>query len=637
MWAAFFKCSKMKYNFDEIKAMLAKGLSTFPHIKAKEKWSEVSRDIKVHYNGEKPVEFFKETFPSEEDEILEYRKKVYKPVTKSVIKRALKKRYRLLAQSNYSIQHENETFEKYLKEWRHKGNDFETFIFKSVLNRRVIDPNGLLVWVPHPPESGSGPPMIKPHLVPCERILIDPTCTDGLLMWYAGIEKKMEYKGTIYRQAKVYWIITKDHFYRYLELFGKSKVKKELEEWHSNPLDEIPAIRLGGVENTESENDEELNYFDSDFSHALPWLYEAVLAQTLHQANMVLYAFPEKVMSAFNCASCDGKRTEWSEKEACEVPCKRCKGSGLELPVSQFKGVVLVPPGNYATGDYTDKNYVHRFVHADVEILKYAGEQRLSALEMAEKSLDLFWVLEAQSGIAKTIDQEEKYSTLYDISNYFFDVIIQRSLSFISQLAFKGRLAPFSIQKPISFAIKSEAQLWEEVCAKIEKNAPIGDIIATYMDYIKKRFSSDRVLQKIEKMCVYYEPLYIYTIEQRQQLLVSGIATKEELIKAERVNMVIREIANEEDQFLMKSFSELKPKIDKNIALFLPNNGGETVSDGQTVTGRFIGVTKALAEIQRNVAQGISSREAAIALIMELLGFDEQRAAALLGNPQAPE
>jgi hypothetical protein len=90
------------------------------------------------------------------------------------------------------------------------------------------------------------------------------------------------------------------------------------------------------------------------------------------------------------------------------------------------------------------------------------------------------------------------------------------------------------------------------------------------MDWIKKRFSGNDLLLKLEEVSLMYAPNYVYPIDKRNELKLSGGMDANDYIKANRVNGVLRSIyAEKKDAFFNLSDEQFVIEIDKRMAIFL--------------------------------------------------------------------
>ena len=82
------------------------------------------------------------------------------------------------------------------------------------------------------------------------------------------------------------------------------------------------------------------------------------------------------------------------------------------------------------------------------------------------------------------IDREDSFSQLTKISNNIFDEIIFKSLLFIEK--YRNVVQPMNpvIVKPISFSMKTEDDLIDELNKLTDKNAPIAFLVESTIELL---------------------------------------------------------------------------------------------------------------------------------------------------------
>ncbi len=603
-----------------------------------EVYKDESEDITSHYNGSKPKKLFGERFPSEREVYRKYREENFQPITRASVLRGLAALYRIFTGANHSI-HYNAPLDEYMEKAKFEGLTFPQYIFKTFITNSVCDPNGWLVTVPKKPENSNDRAEIELICVPSSALIITPKSHAGIFAFqHKNAEKIMQYKGETYQVKSSYYIITKEWYYKYVQVSRKGKEKRLLIPYYKNYCGEITAVKNGGITAMKKNELEQISYQISYFAHAVPYLNEARIDHTLHQVNKVLNGSPKLVIGGTECSNCHGQPVigqEWCDKEQCnkQIFCDKCGGFGFTKPESQFDAIEVLPPVNEALGQ--SYKFVYDYITVPIANLEHLGKEAEKNIQKADEVLLLRFVQEAQSGVAKEIDREEKYSSFYSISDYIFDTVMQRLLTWIDCLRHRGRAVGFQIHKPISFQIKTEIMLWEELCEKLTKNAPQGDIIATYLDYITKRYPTNKKMQKIEKICIYYEPHYIHTITQRQQLQASENIDKNANIRATRVNGIVRLICEDlgDQQFLDASFSQIKKRIDELMKEYMPSEqvNGELTTEQKRLRS-LVGTMRSITELQKAVVEGSIEKDEAINSVVTLLGFTPEEAANLIGD-----
>jgi hypothetical protein len=306
------------------------------------------------------------------------------------------------------------------------------------------------------------------------------------------------------------------------------------------------------------------DFFDSYFSAFVPFANEAIRQYSDWTAVMTTSAFPYREEIAETCSAkgCrDGivYNSESDEHERCGV----CRGTGRVISRSPY-GVYFREKSNPALGENIAPNEAMlKFISPPVDIIAYSGEAWQTLLKKAEESLHLNVIDEAQSGTAKQIDREDSFSQLTKISNNIFDEIIYKSLLFIER--FRNVTEPKEpiIVKPISFSMKTEEDLIEEITKLTDKNAPVAFLVESTKDLAKKRFSGNKAVTRMVEVLVSFDPLFNLNTKDKQLLLASGTIKKEDVIKSlYAYKSLTNLVADNGTEFLEKTLSEIFAELD---------------------------------------------------------------------------
>jgi hypothetical protein len=420
----------------------------------------------------------------------------------------------------------------------------------------IEDPNGFLIWIP----TGEGltNPSVKvdvsPLLVMSENLKI---VDEDVLCWLS--EEKVDVYSNGKRQniGSVFYAMTKNEFLRFYQVGTGQNMRFETELIYSHEIGSIPAIILGGDLTDE-------DFFDSYFSAFVPFANEAIRQYSDWTAVMTTSAFPYREEIAETCSAkgCrDGivYNSESDEHERCGV----CRGTGRVISRSPY-GVYFREKSNPALGENIAPNEsMLKFISPPVDIIAYSGEAWQTLLKKAEESLHLNVIDEAQSGTAKQIDREDSFSQLTKISNNIFDEIIYKSLLFIER--FRNVTEPKEpiIVKPISFSMKTEEDLIEEITKLTDKNAPVAFLVESTKDLAKKRFSGNKAVTRMVEVLVSFDPLFNLNTKDKQLLLASGTIKKEDVIKSlYAYKSLTNLVADNGTEFLEKTLSEIFAELD---------------------------------------------------------------------------
>ena len=487
-------------------------------------WSDVRETMFVHTRGKKPGKILTERRPNEDPEIKKYREMIYEPITKGSIQKAIDKLYRIFQNANFSIQVSDE-LNAYLSTVKFNENFFYSYIQKFVVPRMIEDPNGWIVWIP----VGEG--LVNPSVkVDVEPLIISTEQIKYLdknhITWLDEKEKSRIKKSNKYvNEGLVYYTLTDIGFYKHIQYGDDRKLQFEIIPIYMHNIGKVPGCVLGGDLTPEK-------YFESYFSAFVPFANEAIRKYSDWQGVMTTSAFPyrEEVGETCDAKGCRDGIIYDSENEEHDM-CRRCNGTGRIVSRSPY-GVFIREKGNSAFTGESGSDPLVRFISPPVDIIQYSGDAWQTLLKKAEDALHLNMIDEAQSGVAKIIDREDSFAQLTKISNNIFDEIIYKSLVYVE--AYRNVTNPQApnIIKPISFSMKTEWDLMQEIINLTDRNAPVSFLIETTKDLARKRFSGNKAVSRLVEVLVSYDPIYTISAKDKISMMQAGIIEREDVMKS---------------------------------------------------------------------------------------------------------
>ena len=531
----------------------------------KKKWKEVREEMFVHTRGTLPKKLIHDQRPNEDPEVYKHRLKIYQPITKGSMNRAIDMLYRIFQSANYSIK-VSENTNAYLSEktfkTMHKGDLYFYSYIQSVVVRRMLeDPNALLIWLP----VGEGVTDAR------EKVDVRPVVVPSALIhtWNEGVitfldefsSSEVVVNGQRSESGAVYWSIDDEFFYRHIQVGNKAENKYRVEEYYRHGFGKIPFIILGG--NLTSEE-----YFESYYSPFLPFGNEAIRQYSDWQGVMTTSAFPyrEELQSECSARGCQGGQIKSPEDEGEFVDCGVCNGTGFVMTRSPY-GAFIRAKGNNALDAGGDPGPVVRFVSPAVDILQFSTDAWKTLVRMAEESLHLRTIDEAQSGTAKRIDREEQESLLVKISNNLFDEIIYKSILFIEMYRERSAAIEPVIVKPISFAIRNETDLIKELGDMKDKNLPLAFMAEATNDLARKRFAGNVTVGRIVEILSSYDTLFNTANKDKSTLYAQGLIKKEIVIKSLFAYKVLQELVSERGtEYLETELNTIFTDLDNKLA-----------------------------------------------------------------------
>lgn len=517
---------------------------------AKADWERVYKSMIIHTRGVKPVELLNIKRPNEPEDIRNYRLANYRPITKHGINQAIDSVYRILSGSNYVISYTSNTAE-YLNNamFRFMGErlSFKQLFFRHILRLMFDDPNGLLVWLPENAENQNllpianppnAPINVRPVYVQSPKIMHyrdDVIAFEADDKWSVTVPYGNKTKDVL---KEYYYIISEHYIWRFIPYWNaeEKKIMYRTEDFYNLSLEDgmpngqklFPSLvgkMLGG---NIALNENGASYYDSFFGAYVPFADDAICAYSDNQAVRVRYNFPFTSVKGQLCGTCRGAG-KTVDKDGKKIICSSCDGCGKTIPFTPFGHYIKEPPGASDSEAFVASPAVE-FYSPDVAILENSYRTWEDLLEKAEDAVNMLFIKEAQSGVAKERDREEKYETLIKISNNFFE-LIEWSLDIIEAYRepfVDERQRPI-VRAPMSLHVSTASQLLEELAGMTQSEVPSAYIAATAMRLSEKLFDEDDKIKNILKILTVWDPLFGKSSQQIAALRAAGGATADDV------------------------------------------------------------------------------------------------------------
>lgn len=536
--------------------------------KLTEHWENVFEQMAVHTRKKKPTELLLSIRPNEEQKILEYRLKNYRAITYGSMNRALDSASRILNKINYSVDAEDVTKE-FLKTKEFGGYDFYKYLEKIIFKRDIEDPNGFLVWLPVGDGVTDSSQKVKPKpFLFYSRDLYD--ANDDVFSFRTPEKSLVTVGQKIVNIGEVFYLITKNDFFKLKQVGVESEKKFILELIYNHNINEIPVIILGGDMNADG-------FFESYFAPYVAFGDQAIHQFSDWQATMVTAGFPyrEEFYTECEIRNINKKSSNpdaGEEKYSAEMEWR-------PIQKSPYGTIQRTIPG--ATQDsllgakVLDPSIPSiRFISPPVDVAKYSGESWEKLITMAEDALHLNLANgTTQSGIAKEKDLEQERAMIDKIANNFFGHIMFNSLKYIEAYLLNIPIENVSItiNSPSTFVIKTEAELIDELAILKEKNVPSLFLSQATIELANRRFSGSPTAQKIFEAISIIDPLYIYDVDQKNTMLLSGVIDKDAYIRSVYIYSLILKISYDrtEKEFVKLTVDDISNLFDIEIDQYL--------------------------------------------------------------------
>lgn len=624
-----------------------KAFLKLPPSPMKEYWVKVFHEMSVHTRKRKPDDLLLKTRPHEEGHVLQYRLDNYEAITYGSMNRAFDNLYRLMNAINFNIVADANVLQ-YIGQNVFDNYTFTMWAQKVTLKRDIEDPNGFLVWMPEGKGSSDSAEKVqpKPYLLYSDKYVY----SDNNVYIFCAPETSLYENEGAYHSGKVYWVIGLNSIWK-VKQTGPDEAKDYLaEEFYKHNFNGFPVIVLGGDLNADG-------FHESFFAPYVAFGNQAIRQFSDWQAIQVTSSFP--IIEEF-ATECEIKtRVKRNPENKSNDPEEKYEQRVELKPFHKGPyGIILRPvKTNNDTLDFEGTLPVdipsRRYITPDIDIAKYAGESWEKLIQKAEEALNLNLTYANQSGVAKEYDNETKYSMINKIGNNFFDNILLNSLKFIDCYLNKKPLDKSNayINKPTTFNIKTEADLIAEIATLKEKKVPGMILSQATTELARKMFSGSPVAQKMFKVISTYDPLFTYSVEEKDSMLLQNVISKEDYIRSILFDTKLTQINNRigSDNFVKTSEESLYKTFLSDVQSAMPNATTPLIgADGQPIPPvsqdqekaqanlrGSVGGVQGILEIQNSVKAGTTSPESGIAILKYIFGFKDDEAKEMLGQVEA--
>lgn len=473
--------------------------------------------------------------PRENDATRNWRFSQYRPLTKAPFAQITEIVTGAVFQdANYDISLQDAKDEQYIWGNHFSGHDIVGYFSNIAFRNMVEDPNGLLLRIPAQAgyEQADDKLQVDIWFINTKDIVLHTA--DDLLFTRNGFAWWVD-KNTIWRfsyraEKKEYYLAPEDVNGYYAHLLGR-----------------LPVSVAGGVWNTQG-------YYDSFYSKAKAAADDFVSAYSAAQLVDKEASHPFIVEASTDCPDCRGMGTVQQDCSSCPngvelVSCGGCAGSGQ---ITRNPGQhIIIPQDKLKDGSPI------QIINPDVSINAHHRNVCAQVMELIIEALHLQKTDEAQSGVAKAIDQERLYKFISNISNHVFDKLLTDTLRDIIVYRNAGATGgtvhpaeyPFRVVKPTQFRIKTSADLLQEYSTGKQAGMPAFIRKRMAMDFVDKQYSGDAVMKKKAQLITQLDSLSVLSIEEITALRSTGAVTDAELQYSRKLPAMVDALVRDKGEY----------------------------------------------------------------------------------------
>ena len=543
--------------------------SEYPEPRAKRFWVRDFHSMIVHTRGNHSKELIGTRRPNELKEILDYRIANDRAITRDSFVTAITNLQRTISHSAVEIRVPDE-LKEFIDSPIFEGTDFLSFIQRRVIKSMCEAANATLVWWPEGVGDTSRQVSMRPIIVMPEDIM---HYTSEVFTFKSAEKSLVTFNKKEVLMGNVYYVMLRDELWKRVQVGKKTDEKYEWVPYYTNPIGEIYALPLGGDETSEYVNGEEVRYLTSYLSSAVPFADECKVQFSDHQGVMVNCSSPIREVEQISCTNTECRNGYVTLQDGAKQTCSVCNGTQMMPFNSNPYGILVRPKRQVGITDRNDSDIpMMRFLHPDTAILEFGNKSWRELLKDTENALNLLFVDEAQSGIAKNIDREDKLAWLDKVAVNVYKYLYTQSIQIIYKFRFPGSDYPdVIVNLPSTFVIKTETELVDDMSKLREQNAPEMVIIEMQREFVSKKFGGDPVRMKMFDTLLQIDPHSMKTAQEKAELFASGAITDTEVQLSNYAPGILSNYARQTPEFSTMTVDEIAdaviPLIEEKITV----------------------------------------------------------------------
>ena len=458
---------------------------------------ELAEELAIHADGEFPDDLISERRPAESEEIKNYRKKIFTPITKPVFTKVYNSLMKIRKSSDWMISFpsnipafiaENEAPEKYIMKDLPRNGSITNWMFSVAFKPYLIDANAVVLTMPINYEIQE-----NEYFKPYPRIFTSAQVIDYKInefyLLQDGEELSYEEDDYYYTNGRRFFLIQPDIFQVFEEKNGKVTEVFQF----PNVLGYIPVRHMNGMV---SEQGNHCTLYESRISGIVPMLNEAVREYSDLQAEIVQHIHSTMwAIQPQQCGRCKGVG-EIPRENSAPIACPGCGGKGL-LPLNPFEHIVMPMP---KAGENNAITPPIGYVQKQTEIARLQEERIRQHIYDALSAISMEFLAEtpiAQSGVAKQVDREELYSFVHSIAEDVVRIMDEVTYDILAWRHYAqnvdiNELIPY-IPVPERYDMLSGKVLVDELTAMVQAKVDPAIINAAQIELADKKFNESKI------------------------------------------------------------------------------------------------------------------------------------------------
>lgn len=543
------------------------------HHAAYDETVEAAYNIRVHADGIYPEDLIETRRPNESEEVRQYRKEIYKPITTPYFGKIISTLNKIRRSTEWSVSFdakavptsivENETLESFLTINFPNFKSITNWVFGYLLREYTIESNGYIALIPETFEH-----KLNEYLRPVPRLFrADQIVEANELCVVIKCDEKCLYgSGERKSFGDIYYIITDEEIQKWQQI----KADRTFEKTHAHihNLGTKPAFKIGG-QAVKQIGDQFI--YNSRLVDLLPRFDEALREYSDLQAGVVQHLYQEKwEIGQEECETCNGTGsvTHVGFGQSQEM-CNTCNGSRFK-PRGPFTTLIVSPP---MSGEAAMPTPPMGYVEKNTEIITVQDTRIDKHIRNGLAAINMEHLMEtplAESGIAKAYDTDGANNFIHSVAEDII-AIMDKIAYLTNELRYsivvsnyeKRQMMLPTIAVPERFDLFSaQLQAAEIANAKTNKVNPLI-LNAMERDYASKRFSIDPTVRDRLTLTLELDPLPNISEEDKVMRLQNKGITEEVYILSSNITWFIDKAIEE----FGESFASITTKEQKEILL----------------------------------------------------------------------
>lgn len=523
--------------------------------------------LRVHADGTFPTKLIKDRRPSEPLEIVAYREKVYKPITKLPISKVISSFGKIRRSPDWMIKYpdqkvggipDEETLEEYCTNKLPGYGSITNWAFEILLKQNLIDPNAVVAVFPMKEIVDNEFTMPVPIVFNSDQVIEYKEREQYCIL---RSKRKVAYmdQADMTKQGDIFYYVDDKEILIYEQTKDGYAVKTTIK----NTIGRMPVFKVKAEAFKQFDN---MALSRSRLDAMIPFLDEAACEYSDLMGSKIQHLYPLFwYYMDQNCVPCKGlgETTGANGKKKC----LECEGTG-KVKFSPFAHLRVSPPSlGKAQSPTPPAGYVTRDT-AILELQEKSVEKNLFKAQAAINMQFLDQTPLAISGDAKNVDREELNNTVYTTAEdliYSIDKTLElinewRNVYFVKDQAKRKALLP-NIPVPQNFDLLPEDYLMKEVTdARAAKITPF--LIATLeQELAAKKFYNNPDLAKNMELYFELDPLPGITVDDKLTQLQNGGITKEDFVISSNLAAFIKRAMRDVPKFAEMTWEQQMTKI----------------------------------------------------------------------------